>query len=953
MNSWIIKLLIAFVSPMFCIVGLASSPRPMIIEKVSGERIIKSPVLVDSITFDFNWMDSEGNISPIQKIWEGGNSIDVFISEISSIEFNEINPVYKEDVILLENEIFNCLRKCVSDSILYFDKSIKKYYIPKMGSKLSTLKMTDKLPLGFMGRIEKVNETEDGVELTCVKLWYDEIYESFYGEFCNTPTNLQKETRSSTESLYENLIEFNPMNLEIKIDGGESTDDPLQMNSNCSININAQSTLNVRTAVLVESGNKVSITSNCNYNCDVSEYLDLCTEISYNRQFPILISYVPIPVAPLVQVYLNAGIDFNLNGKIGVKGSLEQSFKVVADICVSNYENIASGNSVKVIPISNNVNDILAYGNTEMKLGIYGELGVSLGKRGIADIGVKYENGVAFTIDAGITRSALENAASSTELYDLLSSKTNISLSRFSGFSISADLIKIPFLKLNLSLVKDAPFLTASFFPTFRQLNLNRRNEQHMVQLEGIMKRSMIKCTPRVAIFEKLEDGSVAQSWNKISNLDISDGLENLNLGEFKIKNREILENIDYVGKSWIIHPVINIGGYDILASQAIDITEKDIKASGFKVIYKNTIQQVNPGEQSATSCRLLLDVEIDELDMSYIPQFEDEQEWGIWVYLDSYHRNRNYSDYNIYLDNYKEDMKYGNYSFFKPLNKWHHGEHLTVENIMPELYYEVELEDNLVATDLYLTWGYYYLADVRLGTYKTYKMSTIDCDIPVKLYIEPIIEFKDVTYSRGQDGYDVNFKVYTKGLRLPGFKTLYAANEPSCGSYHSFFNQTYYYDDIALNKPTEKFENEIGHWTMQNFYICDGLHEGNFKIYDNCSLHKNCNSLMYGSKKTEYYNSSDYSYTSILRNVSSFALCCYVFLGDDDKFEYANTSKTLNTEHVYFELSQRIYSHYDKISDASIKNVLSRNLSFDIRKDHFPFWPYIYNNCVHYRYIF
>jgi hypothetical protein len=64
---------------------------------------------------------------------------------------------------------------------LTFDAAIPSTLLPKVGDKLATVELSDKLPFGFAGLVREVKEDSCGYIVSCDTLQFEEVMYRFYG----------------------------------------------------------------------------------------------------------------------------------------------------------------------------------------------------------------------------------------------------------------------------------------------------------------------------------------------------------------------------------------------------------------------------------------------------------------------------------------------------------------------------------------------------------------------------------------------------------------------------------------------------------------------------------------------------------------------------------------------------------------------------------------------------
>ena len=136
---------------------------------------------VDSITYSHYDADSLFYDEIVtQLVYTADSTYCIPLAAIDSVGFVKPETKYKEDAIPLIGSLFDYIIS--SDSLsLTFNLSIPSAMLPNVGDKLVATDLTDKLPVGFLGKVRQVVQVADGYVVTCDSLALEEVVDRFYG----------------------------------------------------------------------------------------------------------------------------------------------------------------------------------------------------------------------------------------------------------------------------------------------------------------------------------------------------------------------------------------------------------------------------------------------------------------------------------------------------------------------------------------------------------------------------------------------------------------------------------------------------------------------------------------------------------------------------------------------------------------------------------------------------
>lgn len=137
--------------------------------------------MIDSIVFSEIDLDSIVHEEFVVQEFHTPDSIyRIPIASIDSVGFQKPGTIYEKDVIQLNGNLFDYLISEDSMSLI-FDSTIPSSLLPKVGDKLATVELSDKLPFGFAGLVREVQEDSCGYIVSCDTLQGENVLYRFYG----------------------------------------------------------------------------------------------------------------------------------------------------------------------------------------------------------------------------------------------------------------------------------------------------------------------------------------------------------------------------------------------------------------------------------------------------------------------------------------------------------------------------------------------------------------------------------------------------------------------------------------------------------------------------------------------------------------------------------------------------------------------------------------------------
>ena len=329
--------------------------------------------------------------------------------------------------------------------------------------------------------------------LQCDPLDYEDIFKTYYGSFNRYIYGAEQNYEVSQQEFgakRANSEEKSTASVSLpKIEHHLSLDfiTPLSIagfesDYERDLGIEIIPTLEVSNAILVDNGRKLR---NCSYDGDLAVRITENVQGSAEYEFKgtVFETSDPIPVAPLICVYLETGILADLSfEEINMSAEVTRHFKMKGSCTFD-------GSEIKNLKFDNNnargelnTATLFASGKGTLDIGAFLEVGIeSVAEKfwkktnqsdefSLGRLGAFFQGGVRFGIDATYSQDDWDNSMYNTNLYEALSQPENIKVGLFgtagfeaSLFSLSASIDKT---------IEAKPFYKSSILPKFTETSI-------------------------------------------------------------------------------------------------------------------------------------------------------------------------------------------------------------------------------------------------------------------------------------------------------------------------------------------------------------------------------------------------------------------------------------------------------------------------------------------------
>ena len=369
------------------------------------------------------------------------------LAAIDSVGFVRPETIYKEDAVPLTGGLFDYLISADSLS-LAFDQSIPLALLPKIGDKLVTMELTEKIPCGFAGKVKGIENEGDVITVYCDSLAFEDAVSRFYGvvEIVSQSQGDNEARRylpskapvaTYTYPFYPNIPDFNlPISLEGVINPQKVY---RSIEGKASANMHITPTLTGRAVYVIDN-----LVVPTHYEMHV--VVDIKTESTLdiagvaNGDFVKWWLDRDVPMPWGYPLYLAVGPMLEIEGDVAL------GFKVRAD--VRHIEDITYYPFASLTPLTqmmfNTVDQSTQITRFDVdwqyfalrgsaKVGFRARVGLPVPKHEVAWFGGEFQLGERVDAELNVDFDAIEKAETGTAFYDALKSNSSLSEMSYGG----------------------------------------------------------------------------------------------------------------------------------------------------------------------------------------------------------------------------------------------------------------------------------------------------------------------------------------------------------------------------------------------------------------------------------------------------------------------------------------------------------------------------------------
>ena len=561
----------------------------------------------------------------VQEIWTADSVYRIPLAAIDSISFVTPPTIYKEGVTKIEESLLPYV--VGADGLtLKLKSDTPSYLLPQTGDLLVLLEGCEVLPYGFAGKVETVNTLDDCVEVVCEQTYIEDVFDSF----CSVQTMVgyaeESENASSQRSPSSpDRITYNPddkvfhlgpytFSVSHELSQGLTPDGDLALKGGTNASISFSPTFRIHTLVILE------ITRGLLLDCSVKGSLSISSLSSFYGELELEHEYlnpeIKCPIANtagLVNFYLNPGLFMRGNATLTsiVKDDRTYEFGMSYGYS-SNGENVTEPSlGGRMVSTSTDVEGSI---DGSVAMGVYLEAGFNFLSRDFARACVRGEMGMQLNGNFVLRNSDIEEAESSTVLYERLKA-SSLEWGPFVNASLIAS---VAHTQGGITWQLSEALNKWDLVPTFSNTRLTHTpgsatSADAYTELSG-------NCIFPTPVGYKLFDADMNEVADYDAPLDFTNQACHLE-HSFGSLNQ---------GEDYTVYPTVKFFGYEMLATPSAELTNAHPVITAFEVTDSEHKEGafMNDGRYYDYKFDVALTAEIDNL--------EGVADWG-YVYRDPY----------------------------------------------------------------------------------------------------------------------------------------------------------------------------------------------------------------------------------------------------------------------------------------------------------------------------
>lgn len=402
---------------------------------------------LDSITYSGVAVDgNDATEAFVQNFHTPDTTYSIPVSTIDSVSFYRPATVYKTGVIRLEEKHFPYISGR-DGLVLKFNGNMPKELLPKKGDKLVTLEMNETFPSGFAGEVTGVSTDAGNYVVECELPMLTDMFESYYydgnielyeTEKKDVPQQhaMNKAPGDAPCEIWPPVDEYFTLptakrDLNV-FDFGLSAG-PAAGSVSQTLSWTLESQMHLRTSLLICGGMSfhVIMTGKHSLTTDISTSVSGSVEAHRGSS----VSVRP-PAAPLIEFYMEYGPFFKFSGSLNGKYHQTQYFNSVLKYSYDQGSPTNVPNELRIVPQGRDEPEGEITGGVTLEVGAYMEMGMAIGSREIAKVGLAYERGIRLDAEINLSDAPSVSSPPDTSVYDKHKGENLLNVSLFEGVEL-------------------------------------------------------------------------------------------------------------------------------------------------------------------------------------------------------------------------------------------------------------------------------------------------------------------------------------------------------------------------------------------------------------------------------------------------------------------------------------------------------------------------------------
>lgn len=584
---------------------------------------------VDSIVYSYYDADSIRFDEVVSQIvFTKDSAYWIPLAAIDSVAFVTPQTVYQDDVVNLDGRLFDYV-SFANGMILSLSKATPHDLLPKTGEKLVALKLSEKFPYGFLGKVVNISENDSNILITCDSISLEDAVKRFFGTINAVSTNEndnipKSRARDISSDSWQQTFVINTIKIPFDFSGVVKKKDILNFAGKAKGDFYFTPQINIRLTIAIDETILLSY-----YNIhavtdfEAKEELEIGGEAKGEEKIPFEILGKDFLLPYGFTYYFSPGLKISANGEFAVGATFTQTGRHTMDITYYPLLSLASGigtmfnsidQDIKLLSSESDWHYIV--GRVTYKGGIFIETGFGFLNHKIIKVGGEFDFGLEFKADFKFDWDMLKSADRNTTLYETIQNSDRVDICPFIGLrGITA--IADERIKFSVGKDWDAPWnsflLKRRILPSFYNVSAQREDLTSASVSSGITNDCLLPMKVGFSVFNSKGE----KLWTQYNDQLYSNRL-------FSFSNfGASFNNLNHLGK-YTIYPVISLFGYDMIASPSAEI---EIEAKPI------TLNAVNIEETSAEVFGKIEGYEMIDENVTYGIGYTTEGEGGATLF--------------------------------------------------------------------------------------------------------------------------------------------------------------------------------------------------------------------------------------------------------------------------------------------------------------------------------
>lgn len=522
---------------------------------------------LDSIAFSELDADSVRQSNVVtQEFWLADSVLRIPLASIDSVSFVTPETVFKEGVKDVSSSLWDYVVS-VDSLTITFRSDLPLMLQPSVGDKLVVMEWSDLFPHGFMGIVDHIADSANGIEVICTEVDPEEVFERYYYTGSFVVAEQPSEVRGRRRIIHDGgeTFDFDPIVFTKTWKNSFHISDDVAVYAGDETIYSLTPTFDVNVSYIVGEGIGKHFYTTIIGTFDIEQSHNMLFGITGELSESFFGLNVPkfyLFDSPLA-FYMDAGLFIRGTGEGAFGTTLKDSYRWT---CMFRYDSTSDDNA----PPSNKLTHVTSerqanklIGRASLELGVYSEIGFLFLHEKLCKFCLRREFGLFAELSATILQEEALKAKEDTQLYDkLAANRKAYTMGFYKGTSVDVKVWRFNWTE-TLTLKREHPFWEGGFVPLFSDVSATRDNLSGDIAASASMEGDVIFDT-NIGFEAKDESGNTVASVVDEHNYRSNQSYPSCEL---------IMENAENAA---VVYPTVTFLGVTMLASPQTQITEKN-----------------------------------------------------------------------------------------------------------------------------------------------------------------------------------------------------------------------------------------------------------------------------------------------------------------------------------------------------------------------------------------